>query len=48
MYLLTQTGFGLNVAPRIITTIFGAVLTADNEVWLVTSSYIDNIFVAEG
>ena len=46
LYLLTRMGFGLNVAPRIMTAIVGAVLAADSEVQLVTSSYIDDVFMA--
>ena len=48
VYLLTWMGFGLNVAPRIMTAIVGAVLAADSDARLVTSSYIDDIFVMGG
>ena len=48
MYLCMQMDFGLNVAPWIMTAVVGAVLAADSEVLSITSSYIDDIFMARG
>jgi hypothetical protein len=43
-YLLTRLGFGVNVAPRVMTAIVEKVLGLDEEVKRVSSSYIDDIF----
>ena len=46
VYLLTRLGFGLSVAPKVMTAIVGKVLEQDAEIRAATSSYIDDIFVA--
>jgi len=48
MYLLTRLGFGLSVAPKIMTSIVQKVLSLDKSVQAMTSSYIDDIFVQGG
>ena len=48
MYLLTRLGFGLSVAPKIMTSIVQKVLSLDKSVQSMTSSYIDDIFVQGG
>ena len=45
VYLLTRLGFGLNIAPKIMTAIVEKVLSADEEIRAATSSYIDDIYV---
>jgi hypothetical protein len=46
-YCLTRLGFGLNVAPKIMTSVVNAVLSQDPEVRAGTDSYIDDIIVNE-
>lgn len=46
-YCLTRLGFGLNVAPGIMTAIMHAIRQQDEAVQQATSSYIDDIFVNE-
>ena len=43
MHVLTRLGFGLNVAPKIMTAIVEAVLAKDEQVAQATSSYIDDV-----
>ena len=45
IYCLTRLGFGLSLAPRIITKVLKTVLTPSPEVWKGTSSYIGDILV---
>lgn len=45
MYALTRLGFGLNVAPKIMSCILKFVLAANKEICNATSSYIDDIMV---
>ena len=44
-YALTRLGFGLNVAPKIMTAIVRHVLSIDNAICNSTDSYIDDILV---
>lgn len=46
-YCLTRLGFGLNVAPKIMTAIINKVFSLDSEVRSGTDSYIDDIIVNE-
>lgn len=46
-YCLTRLGFGLNVAPKIMTKIVNAVLSSDPIVRSGTDSYIDDIVINE-
>ena len=46
-YCLTRLGFGLNVAPKIMTAIVNKVLAADDQIRSATDSYIDDIVVNE-
>lgn len=46
MYCLTRLGFGLNVAPKIMSAILKHVLHKDDLVKAGTSSYVDDIYVA--
>jgi ribonuclease HI len=46
-YCLTRLGFGLNVAPKIMTCIVNKVLSFDQKVCEGTDSYIDDIIVNE-
>lgn len=46
-YCLTRLGFGLNVAPKIMTQILKKVLSLDSEVERGTDNYIDDIIVNE-
>ena len=48
VYLLTRLGFGLNVAPKAMTKIVERVLDQDDLIGPNTSSYIDDIYIAEG
>ena len=48
VYLLTRLGFGLNVAPKIMTAIVQKVLQLDGDISRATSSYIDDIIVTGG
>jgi len=48
VYLLTRLGFGLNVAPKAMTKIVERVLKQDDTIGPNTSSYIDDIYIAEG
>ena len=45
VYCLTRLGFGLNVAPKIMSKILKTVLGEDKDVEGATSSYIDDIYV---
>ena len=45
VYCLTRLGFGLNVAPKVMTKVLKTVLKEDEEVASATSSYIDDIYV---
>ena len=45
VFCLTRLGFGLNVAPKIMSKILKTVLAEDKEVERATSSYIDDIYV---
>ena len=47
-YLLTRLGFGMNVAPRVMTAIVEKVLGFDDGIRASSSSYIDDIFVTGG
>ena len=47
MYVLTRLGFGLNVAPKVMTMIVEAVLAKDEQVARAASSYIDDVLVDE-
>ena len=47
LYSLTRLGFGLNVAPKIMTAIVNKVLSMDDLVKAGTDSYIDDIVVNE-
>ena len=47
IFLLTRLGFGLNIAPKVMTAIVETVLKANQTIARNTSSYIDDIFVAE-
>ena len=46
-YCLTRLGFGLNVAPKIMTAIVNKVLSLDDEVARGTDSYIDDVMINE-
>ncbi len=46
-YCLTRLGFGMNVAPKIMTSIVNKVLALDPEVRAATDSYVDDIIVNE-
>jgi len=46
-YCLTRLGFGLNVAPKVMTAIVTKVLSLDEEIQRATNSYIDDIIVNE-
>jgi hypothetical protein len=46
-YCLTRLGFGLNVAPKVMTAVVNAVLSSDPDVMQGTDSYIDDIVVNE-
>ncbi|KFD64579.1 hypothetical protein M514_12596 [Trichuris suis] len=46
-YCLNSLGFGLNVAPLVMTTVLNHVLSLDPVVRKGTSAYIDNIFINE-
>lgn len=46
-YCLTRLGFGLNVAPKIMTAIVNKVLSVDPLIKSATDSYIDDIIVNE-
>ena len=45
LYVMTRMGFGLNVAPKIMSKIISAVLALDEEVLEATDHYIDDIWV---
>ena len=47
LYVMTRMGFGLNVAPKIMSKIISAVLALDKEVLKATDHYIDDIWVDE-
>ncbi len=44
---LTRLGFGLSVAPRVMTAVLNHVLSSDPQVASGTDSYIDDIAVDE-
>ena len=44
-YALTRLGFGLNVAPKIMTTIVRKVLSINDKIESATDSYIDDIVI---
>jgi hypothetical protein len=46
-YYLTRLGFGLNCAPKVMSTILGKVLAMDPNINAATSHYIDDIMVNE-
>lgn len=46
-YALTRLGFGLNVAPKIMSAIVNKVLSADPQVCSGSDSYVDDIIVNE-
>ncbi|KHJ43407.1 integrase core domain protein [Trichuris suis] len=46
-HCLTRLGFGLNVAPIIMTAVVNCVLSRDADIQRATSAYIDDIFVNE-
>mgnify|MGYP003396821428 FL=1 len=46
-YVLTRLGFGLNIAPKVMTAIVEAVLRCNEQIASAASSYIDDIFVDE-
>jgi hypothetical protein len=46
-YCLTRLGFGLSVAPKIMSTVLTKVLSLESDVKLGTDSYIDDIIVNE-
>ena len=43
LYVMTRMGFGLNVAPKIMSRIIGAVLSQDADVKNRTDQYIDEL-----
>ena len=46
-YCLTRLGFGLNVAPKIMTAIIRRVLSLDARIHAATDAYVDDIIVNE-
>ena len=46
-YLLTRLGFGLNIAPKVMTKIVETVLFQNELISSRTSSYIDDIYIVE-
>ena len=46
-YCLTRVGFGLNIAPKTMTTIVNKVLSLDDEVARGADSYIDDVMINE-
>lgn len=46
-YLLTRLGFGLSIAPKIMTNIVEYVISSEPEIKKCVSSYIDDLFVKE-
>lgn len=46
-FALTRLGFGLNVAPKIMSAIVAKVLSMDEQVQKATDSYIDDIIINE-
>lgn len=46
-YVMTRMGFGLNVAPKIMTKIISNVLALDDEIARGTDHYLDDIWVDE-
>lgn len=46
-FVLTRLGFGLNIAPKVMTKIVEHVLHSDQRIGSATSGYIDDIFVDE-
>ena len=47
LYVMTRMGFGLNVAPKIMSKVLGKVLSMDSNVDNGTDHYIDDIIVDE-
>ena len=47
-YVMTRMGFGLNVAPKVMSKIVSHVLSLDNEISRGTDHYIDDIYVDAG
>ena len=47
LYCLTRLGFGLNVAPKIMTKIVNHILSSDPNIYNGTMSYIDDIIIDE-
>ena len=47
VYVLTRLGFGLNIAPKVMTRIVERILADDEDLRTSASSYIDDIFVNE-
>ena len=47
LYVMTRMGFGLNVAPKVMSKIVSTVLSQDPQVDMGTDHYIDDIFVNE-
>lgn len=47
LYVMTRMGFGLNVAPKIMSKVLGKVLSMDGKVESGTDHYIDDIIVNE-
>ena len=45
LYVMTCIGFGLNVAPRIMSKIISALLALDEDVLKATDHYIDDIWI---
>ena len=46
-YLLTRLGFGLSIAPKILTAVVTKVLAQDEKIANAVTSYIDDLFVNE-
>ena len=44
---MTRLGFGLNIAPKVMTKIVEQVLQSDRRIGSATNGYIDDIFVDE-
>ena len=45
LYVMTRMGFGLNIAPKVMTKILSKVLSIDARIDLATDHYIDDIIV---
>jgi len=46
-YCLTRLGFGLNVAPKVMSAVVGKILSMEDDIQRGTDSYIDDIIVNE-